>query len=58
MKYFSFDHKRACNLGKLYFLLKIHKRLFNGPRRAVISNCGTPTEKASEFLDSHLKTTM
>ena len=56
LKYFSFDHKRACNLGKLYLLPKIHKRLFNVPGRPVISNCGTPTEKASEFLDSHLKT--
>ena len=25
------------------------------PGRPVISNCGTPTEKASEFLDHHLK---
>ena len=58
LKYFSFDHKRACNLGKLYFLPKIHKRLFNVPGRPAISNCGTPTEKASEFLDSHLKTIM
>ena len=24
----------------------------------MISSCGTPTEKASEFLDSHLKTIM
>ena len=24
----------------------------------MISNCGTPTEKAFEFLDSHLKTIM
>ena len=24
----------------------------------MISNCGIPTEKASEFLDSHLKTIM
>ena len=55
-KYFSFDHKRACNLGKLYFLPKIHKRYFNVPGRSVISNCGTVTEKASEFLDSHLRT--
>ena len=44
LKYFSFDHKRACNLGKLYLLPKIHKRLFNVPGRPVISNCGTPTE--------------
>ena len=50
LKYFSFDHKRACNLGNLYFLPKIHKRFFNVPGRPVISDCGTPTEKASEFL--------
>ena len=31
LQYFSFDHKRACNLGKLYLLPKIHKRLFNIP---------------------------
>ena len=47
-----------CNLGKLYLLPKIHKRLFNVPGRPVISNCGTPTEKASEFLDHHLKPVM
>ena len=38
--------------------VKIRERLFNVPVRPVISNCGTPTEKASEFLDSHLKTIM
>ena len=27
LKYFSFDHKRACNLQKLYFLPKFYKRL-------------------------------
>ena len=58
LKYFSFDHKRACNLGKLYFLPEIRKALFNVPGRPVISNCGKPTEKTSEFLDSHLKTIM
>ena len=58
LKYFSFHHKWACNLGKLYLLPKTHERLFNVPGRPVISNCGTPTEKASEFLDSHLKTIM
>ena len=42
----------------MYVLPKIHKRLFNVPGRPVISNGGTPTEKASEFLDSHLKTIM
>ena len=58
LKYFIFEHKKACNLGKLYFLPKIHKRLENVPGRPVISNCGTATEKASEFLDSYLKPIM
>ena len=48
----------ACNLGNLYLLPKIHKRLSNVPGRPVISNCGTPTEKVSEFLDHHLKPIM
>ena len=43
---------------KLYLLPKIHKRLKNVPGRPVISNCGTPTEKASEFLDHHHKPVM
>ena len=50
--------KKTTNLGKLYLLPKIHKRLHNVPGRPVISNCGTPTEKASEFLDFHLKPLM
>ena len=58
MKYFVYDYKIASNLGELYFLPKIHKRLSNVPGRPVISNCGTPTEKASEFLDYHLKPVM
>ena len=58
LKHFTFDYKRACNLEKLYFLPKIHKNLFNVPGRPVIFNCGTPTEKASEFLDCLLKTIM
>ena len=58
LKYFTFEHKKACNLGKLYFLPKIHKRIENVPGRPVISNCGTATEKASEFLDSYLKPIM
>ena len=48
-------HKKATNLGKMYLLPKIHKKLFNVPSRPVILNCGLPTEKLSEFLDSHLK---
>ena len=42
----------------MYFLPKIHKKLFNVPNQPVISNCGTPTEKGSEFLDCHFKTIM
>ena len=45
-------------VGKLYLLPKIHKQLYNVPRRSVISNCGTPTERSSEFLDFHLKPLM
>ena len=46
---------KKLNLGKLYLLPKINKRLHNVPGRPVISNCGTPTKKASAFLDYHLK---
>ena len=56
LKYFTYQYKKACNLGKLYLLPKIHKRLSVVPGRPVISNCGAPTEKVSEFLDFHLKT--
>lgn len=41
-----------------YFLLKMSKRLFHVPSHTVTSNCGTLTEKASEFLDHHLETIM
>ena len=54
-KYFGFEFKKTCNQGKLYLLPKIHKRLSNVPGRPVISNCGAPTEKVSEFLDSHMR---
>ena len=57
MKYFVYDYKNS-NLGKLYFLRKIRKRLSNVPGSPVKSNCGTPTEKASEFLDYNLKPLM
>ena len=55
LKYFPYNFKKASNL---YFLLKIHKRLANVPGKPVISNCGTPTEKVSEFLDFLLKPVM
>lgn len=43
-----------CKLRKLYLLSKTHKRLCDVPRQPEISNYGTPTTKASEFLDNHL----
>ena len=55
LKYFRFDFKNSFNLGKLHFLPKIHKRLSNVPGRPVISNCRTPIEKVSEFLENHLQ---
>ena len=57
-KYFSYNYKKSTNLGKMYLLPKIHKRLENVPGFPVFSNCGTPTEKVSENLDYHLKPTM
>ena len=56
--YYNYKYKKTCNLGKLYLLPKIHKRLYNAPGRPVISNCGTPTEIVSEFLNSQLKPIM
>ena len=56
--YFRFNFKKATNLGKLYLLPKIHKGLCKVPGRPVISDCGTPTEKVSEFLDHHLQPIM
>ena len=57
-KYFTYTYKKATNFEKMYLLPKIHKRLVNVRGRPVISNCGTPTEKASEFLDHHLQLIM
>ena len=45
LKYFTYEYKKTCNLGKLYLLPKIPKRLHDLPRRPVISNYHTPTEK-------------
>ena len=42
----------------MYLFLKIHKRLYDAAGRPVISNCVTPTEKVSEFLDHHFKPVM
>ena len=58
LKYFTYKYKKATNFWKMYLLPKIHKRLVNVPGRPVISNCSTPTEKASEFLDHQLQPIM
>ena len=39
-------------------LIRNDKRLENVPGRPIISSCGAPTEKVSEFLDFHLKNIM
>ena len=57
-KHFSYNYKKSTNLGKMYLLPKIHKCLGNVPSHPVISNCGTPMEKVSKFLDYHLKPVM
>ena len=58
LKSFSYNFKNTSCLGKMYLLPKIHKRLNDVSARLVISNCGTLTEKISEFLDHHLQTIM
>ena len=58
LKYFSYSFKNASCLEKMYLLPKIHKQLYNVTGCLVISNCGTPTEKVSEFLDHHLQLVM
>ena len=54
MKYFTTDSKMAPNLGKLYLLPKIYKRLPEVSGRPVILNCCTSMENVSEILDSEL----
>ena len=58
LKYFTYNFKKATIPGKLQFLPEINKRLANVPGRPVISNCGTPTRKVSEYLDFLLKPVM
>ena len=45
LKYFSYENRKATNVGKLYFFPKIHKSLHNVPGQPVISNCSTVIEK-------------
>ena len=58
LKYFTCNFKKATNLGKLYFLPKINKRLSTVPHRPVISNCGKLTEKVSKYFNHILQTIM
>ena len=58
LKYFPYNFKKATNLGISYFLPKIQKRLSAVLGRPLISNCSTPTEKVSEYLDYILKPIM
>ena len=58
LKYFTYYFKNDSCLGKMYLLPKTRKRLYNFLGRPVISNCGTSTEKMSEFLDHHLQPVM
>lgn len=44
-----------CNLGKLQTLPEILRGFHDFSGSPVISNCGTPKENMSEFLDYHLK---
>ena len=52
------NYFKTTKLSKLYLLPKIHEGLFKVPGRMVISNCRTPNEKVSEFLDHHLQPLM
>ena len=58
LKYFTYNFKKTTNLGKLYSLTEIHKRLANIPGIPVIYNCSTPTEKVSEYLNFLFKLVM
>ena len=57
-KYFTYKYKKACNLGKIYLLPKIHKGLSVVSGSPVISNWEAPTENVSEFLNYYLKPVM
>ena len=54
LKFFTYKFKKSADLGKLYLLPQICKRLSAVPGRPVISNCHKLIEKASEFVDFHL----
>ena len=58
LKCFPYNSKNTICLGKMYLLTKIHKMLNDVPGRPVVSNCGIPMEKRSQFLDHHLRPIM
>ena len=58
LKYFSYSLKNASCLGKMYFIPKTQRQLYNVPGHQVILNCGTWTDKISKLLDHHLKPVM
>ena len=49
LKYFTYKYQKATNLGKMYLLPKIHKRLSNVPGRPVISSWGHQQRKSQNF---------
>ena len=55
LKHFTYNCKKATNIGKMYLFPKIHKHLVNVPDCCVILNYSAPTEKASKFLVDHLQ---
>ena len=58
LKYFTYKYNKATDYVKMSLLPEILKRLVSILGRSVISNCSTPTEKVSEFLDHHLEPIM
>ena len=54
----EYEKKKVCDLGKMFLLPKLHKRLSNLLGWPVISDCEMPNEKVSECLDNHLKPVM
>ena len=55
LKYFTYSFQKTTYLGKLLFLPMIRKGLSFMSGRQVLSNYGTATDKASEYLDNVLK---
>ena len=52
---YKYLNAKDYKLGRFYLLLKIHKRLVDVPGQPAVSNCGTATEKLSEFVDFNLQ---